>query len=89
MRRPIVPSLMAFFFLTAYVNLLGCATPGERRLNSEEMKLHGLSAIIFDAPLCPTKFENGISRVSGPCEYVSCEQSGAELVCLARKRPKY
>lgn len=80
---------MGFFFLTAYVNFLGCTISGERRLKSEEMKLHGLSATIFDAPLCPTKFENGVSRASGPCEYVSCEPTGSELVCVARKRPKY
>lgn len=66
--------------------LSGCVTSGERIMKREEALRHGLTGVIYDAPLCPTKIENDVSRVSGPCEYVTCTPDGKSVVCVARKK---
>jgi len=78
--RRVIPAGV-LIFVTA------CASRGQRVLSQEEAQRHGLTAIIYDAPLCPNKFKNGTLQVDGPCEDVTCEYQRDKLVCIARKRP--
>jgi len=67
---------------------LGCAIPGERALSQKEAASYGLTGVIYDSPLCPTKFEKGKQVISGKCEYVTCKPVGTRLRCVAhRKKP--
>lgn len=68
------------------MTLAACATQRTRTLSAAEMKEFGLTAIIYDAPICPTQFEHDALRVSGPCEYVTCEAKSGALLCVATKK---
>lgn len=67
--------------------LFSCTHSNERILSAPEKERLGLTAMIFDAPLCPTTIDKktGTPRVDGPCELVTCQQEKGELVCRARK----
>ncbi len=57
-------------------------------MTAQEMKQHGLTGVIYDAPYCPTKFDpagKGLV-VDGPCEAVTCEPNfNGTLRCVAKK----
>ncbi|NJM10019.1 MAG: hypothetical protein HC883_03790 [Bdellovibrionaceae bacterium] len=69
------------------VILSACRTSRERVLSQEEANQYGLTAVIYDAPLCPNKLEDGVLKVNGPCEEVTCLPERGKIVCRARKRP--
>jgi len=80
------PSTMKALILLSLI-LLSCAHKNERILSGAEKERLGLTAMIFDAPLCPTTLDkkSGTPRVQGPCELVTCQQEGDALVCKAVK----
>lgn len=68
--------------------LLSACTHGERRLSEEERLKLGLIGIAYDIPLCPTAFDEARkeSKVSGPCELVTCEPHDGKIECVARPK---
>ncbi len=74
---------VVFFFIFW---LVGCVSSGERVLSSGEAARHGLTGVIYDAPLCETKFSGNVQMVSGDCEYVTCNPHGKGVRCVARKK---
>lgn len=82
MRRALA-TLPIFFILAS------CAHNG-RKLSEEERLKHGLTGIAYDLPLCPTSYDPATrsSRVTGPCELVTCEQKLGKIECTARRKEK-
>lgn len=82
-------SLFKTFLSVAVFTFSGCASSDGRVLGRDEALRYGLTGVIYDAPLCPTKVRDGVSQVTGACEYVTCEPASGKLVCRARKFRKY
>ena len=72
------------------VFLVACSHSKERMLSKAEKEKLGLTAMIFDVPLCPTKIDQASGKpiVEGACELVTCKQEGGDLVCRAVKENK-
>ena len=82
--------LILFFHVLLFTACAHHAQNKERILSPTEMQKLGLTAMIFDVPVCPTKVDpkTGKSIVVGPCELITCEPEKDRLVCRAIKDPK-
>lgn len=80
---------MRIIFITFTILITGCSHK-ERVLSASEMQQLGLTAMIFDAPICPTTVDpkTGKSIVVGECELVTCENVKEKLICKAVKQDK-
>ena len=78
------------FLFICILTLSACAAT--RVLSDKEAADYGLTAVIYDVRLCPTKFENEVSKVTGKCELVTCEPksepNSRKVKCTAKPEPK-
>ena len=90
MDREMIFKNAPFILLIISTIFTACAHKKERTLSAEEMRNLGLTAMIFDVPVCPTKVDpkTGKSIVVGPCELITCEQEKDRLICKAIKDPE-
>jgi len=65
--------------------LVACTSTNVRLLGEDERIRLGLTGIAYDLPLCPTSYDANAktSKVTGPCELVTCLMENQKVVCRA------
>ncbi|MGE3260401.1 MAG: hypothetical protein AB7K68_01365 [Bacteriovoracia bacterium] len=78
------------FLAAIFLVFTFCGCTSVRILSDQERDQHGLNGIIYDARLCPGKFDPQGKELefNRPCEIVNCGPKKNKIICEARPEEK-